>query len=105
MITLTDNATSQFKKMLKQGDKIFLTLTKTGCSGFSYKLSIIDNGNTFDSSCLHHVNGVDIIVDDKYLDYLNNLEIDYKKEGFNTSFHFNNPIEKDRCGCGLSFRV
>ncbi|HNU12592.1 MAG TPA: iron-sulfur cluster assembly protein IscA, partial [Rubrivivax sp.] len=26
-------------------------------------------------------------------------------EGLNESFRFRNPLEKDRCGCGESFRV
>src|SRR5438132_677853 len=32
-------------------------------------------------------------------------ELDYVKEGLNEGFKFNNPNEKDRCGCGESFNV
>lgn len=104
MINLTPNATEQLKKILSQTDKkLFLSLTKTGCSGFSYKLDMLEEQK--DNVLDVHVNGISLMVDKNYLDYLQDLTIDYKKEGFNTSFHFINPIEKDRCGCGLSFRI
>jgi iron-sulfur cluster assembly protein len=32
-------------------------------------------------------------------------ELDFVREGLNEGFQFNNPREKDRCGCGESFRV
>jgi iron-sulfur cluster assembly protein len=31
--------------------------------------------------------------------------MDYVKEGLNEGFQFNNPNEKDRCGCGESFTI
>jgi Fe-S cluster assembly iron-binding protein IscA len=48
---------------------------------------------------------------DKVIDHYENprnvgkLEIDYIKQGLNEGFEFNNPMEKDRCGCGESFRI
>jgi iron-sulfur cluster assembly protein len=36
---------------------------------------------------------------------VDNLEIDYVRQGLNEGFEFNNPLEKDRCGCGESFRI
>ena len=32
-------------------------------------------------------------------------ELDFTREGLNEGFKFNNPNERDRCGCGESFRV
>ena len=37
--------------------------------------------------------------------YLADLTIDWVRNGLNEGFEFINPIEKDRCGCGESFRV
>jgi iron-sulfur cluster assembly protein len=31
--------------------------------------------------------------------------MDWIKQGLNEGFDFKNPQEKDRCGCGESFRV
>ena len=41
----------------------------------------------------------------KHIPYLKGLEIDYVKNGLNEGFDFRNPNERDRCGCGESFRV
>ncbi|WP_414631035.1 HesB/IscA family protein, partial [Aquabacterium sp. UBA2148] len=32
-------------------------------------------------------------------------ELDFVREGLNEGFKFNNPNERDRCGCGESFRI
>ena len=32
-------------------------------------------------------------------------ELDFVREGLNEGFRFNNPQEKNRCGCGESFNV
>ena len=36
---------------------------------------------------------------------LDGTQLDYVREGLNEGFKFNNPNERDRCGCGESFRV
>jgi iron-sulfur cluster assembly protein len=48
---------------------------------------------------------VSVIVDAKSLPILGDLDVDYVRQGLNEGFEFNNPSEKDRCGCGESFRV
>jgi iron-sulfur cluster assembly protein len=37
--------------------------------------------------------------------YLQGLTMDWVKNGLNEGFDFQNPNERDRCGCGESFRV
>ncbi len=49
--------------------------------------------------------GVKVLVDPKSLPYLDGTELDFVREGLNEGFKFRNPREKDRCGCGESFRV
>jgi len=46
-----------------------------------------------------------ILIDAKSLVYLNGLTMDWVRNGLNEGFDFVNPNEKDRCGCGESFRV
>ncbi len=46
-----------------------------------------------------------VIIDSKSLVYLDGTELDYKKEGLNEGFEFNNPNAKGECGCGESFNV
>jgi iron-sulfur cluster assembly protein len=46
-----------------------------------------------------------VIVDPKSLTYLDGMSLDFVREGLNEGFKFDNPQERDRCGCGKSFRV
>ena len=49
--------------------------------------------------------GVQVLIDPKSLSYLEGTELDFVREGLNEGFRFINPNERDRCGCGESFRV
>jgi iron-sulfur cluster assembly protein len=66
-------------------------------------LEYIDAVNSEDTA--YEQDGFVIVVDLKSVVYLENVEVDYVREGLNEGFQFNNPVEKDRCGCGESFRV
>ena len=49
--------------------------------------------------------GIKVLVDPKSLAYIDGTELDFVREGLNEGFKFNNPNERDRCGCGESFRI
>jgi iron-sulfur cluster assembly protein len=53
----------------------------------------------------YDVDGIKIFVAPEHRVYLHGLTVDYVKKGLNEGFEFINPNEKDRCGCGESFRV
>ena len=82
---------------------IRLGVKTTGCSGLAYVLEYIDSVNSEDIA--YEQDGFVIVVDPKSSVYLEGLEIDYVRQGLNEGFEFNNPLEKDRCGCGESFRI
>jgi iron-sulfur cluster assembly protein len=46
-----------------------------------------------------------VLVDAKSIVYLNGLIVDWARNGLNEGFEFRNPNERDKCGCGESFRV
>ena len=46
-----------------------------------------------------------IIVDPKTLLMVDGTQLDYKQEGINAGFEFNNPLAGDTCGCGESFTM
>ena len=46
-----------------------------------------------------------VLVDPKSMAYINGTQLDFVREGLNEGFKFINPNERDRCGCGESFRV
>jgi iron-sulfur cluster assembly protein len=106
MITVTDQAAKKIlANIAKRGSGIGIRLgvRTTGCSGMAYVLEYIDQLNIDDT--VTETNGVDIIIDAKSIAYLENVTIDYVRQGLNEGFEFTNSIEKDRCGCGESFRV
>ena len=105
-VQLTDRAADHVKRYIEKRGKgvgLRLGVRTTGCSGLAYKLEFADEilpeDQTFES------NGVRVLIDPKSLAYLDGTELDFVREGLNEGFKFNNPNEKDRCGCGESFNV
>jgi iron-sulfur cluster assembly protein len=106
MITVTDTASKKIKQLLSRRGKgagIRLGVKTTGCSGLAYVLEYVDQINNEDT--VFTSQDVTVVVDAKSLPILGDLDVDYVRQGLNEGFEFNNPIEKDRCGCGESFRV
>ena len=108
MITVTDTASKKIKQNLDRRGKgvgIRLGVKTTGCSGLAYVLEYVDS--------IEHEVGVTnyaqpefcVLVSLKDEPYLNGLTIDWVRNGLNEGFNFQNPNERDRCGCGESFRV
>ena len=106
MITLTENAAKNIKhKLIKRGKGkgIRVGVKTTGCSGLAYVLEFVDTIHEGDEFV--DCNGCTVYIDPKSCPYVTGMTIDYVKKGLNEGFEFINPQEKDRCGCGESFRV
>lgn len=106
MISVTETAAKKIKQNLARrgsGIGIRIGVRTTGCSGLAYVLEYVDRINNEDT--VFTSQDVQVIVDAKSLPILGNLDVDYVRQGLNEGFEFNNPNEKDRCGCGESFRV
>jgi iron-sulfur cluster assembly protein len=106
MITVTNKANKKIVDNLTRRGKgmgIRLGVRTTGCSGLAYVLEYVDSINPED--VVSEQDGFVIVVDPKSSVYLKGLEVDYVRQGLNEGFEFCNPQEKDRCGCGESFRV
>lgn len=105
-ITLTDKAADRVKTFLQSRGKgvgLRLGVKTTGCSGMAYVMEFVDQVEEGDS--VFEDKGVKVVINPKSLVYLEGTELDFAKEGLNEGFKFNNPNEKDRCGCGESFNV
>jgi iron-sulfur cluster assembly protein len=105
-VTLTESAAQQIQRQLtKRGSGLGLRLAvkKSGCSGYAYVLDYVDalaeNDDVFEKF------EVKVVVKREDLAVLNGIEIDYRKDGLNAAFKFNNPNVKGMCGCGESFAV
>jgi len=105
-ITLTDAAAERVNNFLDNRGKgigLRLGVRTSGCSGMAYVLEFIDEMDESDQVFEDH--GIKIIVDPKSMVYLDGTELDFKRDGLNEGFEFNNPNVKDSCGCGESFTV
>ena len=108
VISLTDNAVKQIKKIIAQADKtvegVIVGVDKSGCSGYSYKLDFAKNTNPSEYEVIEK-DGIKVFIDPKATMFLLGSEMDYKSDKLSSRFVFNNPNEKNSCGCGESFSV
>ena len=105
-ITLTESAAKHVNRYLAKRGKglgVRLGVKTTGCSGLAYKLEYVDVSEPEDVIFEDH--GVKVLVDPKSLAYIDGTLLDFVREGLNEGFKFSNPNERDRCGCGESFRI
>ncbi len=106
-VTLTERAARQVERIKAEeglDENLYLRVAVDGggCSGLSYKLGLdyrSDDDTTFES------HGVEIIVDEKHLMYLEGMEIDYPDGLDARGFTFDNPNAVENCGCGTSFSI
>ena len=109
MITVTDIAAEKIRTNIQRrgrGLGIKVGVRTTGCSGLAYVLEYVDQDQGA-QICTRHfdTNGVRVYVNPEHLVYLTGMTIDYQRRALNEGFEFINANERDRCGCGESFRV
>lgn len=105
-ITLTEHAAQQIKQQLAKRGKglaLRISMKKSGCSGFTYSFDYADEMQEDDQ--LFESHNARIIVKRDNLSYFDGSEIDFVKEGLNSTFKFNNPNIENTCGCGESFSL
>ncbi|RMX08444.1 iron-sulfur cluster assembly protein IscA [Corticibacter populi] len=105
-ITLTEAAAKHVNRYLSRRGKgvgVRLGVKTTGCSGLAYKLEYVDEVD--DNDLVFENHGIKLLIDPKSMAYLDGTELDFVREGLSEGFRFNNPNERDRCGCGESFRI
>jgi iron-sulfur cluster assembly protein len=108
MITLTEKAVEKIKTQIKNrgtGDGIRLGVRTTGCSGLAYTMEYVDKYEFEEGVINYAQKGFVVLVDLKSDVYLKGITMDWVRNGLNEGFDFKNPNERDRCGCGESFRV
>ena len=108
MITFTEQAKKQIQKLLVKRGKgvgIRLGVRTTGCSGLAYTLEYVDSIE-YEVGVTNYAHPeFAVLVDAKSDVYLKGMTVDWVRNGLNEGFEFKNPNERDRCGCGESFRV
>ena len=106
MITLTEAAVRQLQTMVADhGDAsngLRLFVEKGGCAGMQYGMKL-DAPATGDEVFARE--GVQVIVDQESLPFLNGTEVDYCDDLTGTGFRLKNPNAVRSCGCGTSFET
>lgn len=107
-ITVSDAALEHIRKQMKKQTGsigLRLGLKKAGCSGLRYQPEIV-NHKAEDDIVFQVANDVLLLVKKSdFFSFLKGLHIDFKKQGMNATFSYENPNEKGSCGCGESFTI
>ena len=102
-VTLTEPAAHRVRNFLSQSDAsvgLRFGVRPSGCSGFAYVVDLATDVDGDDN--VYESNGVKILVDSKSLPYLDGTCIDFRREGLNEVFVYDNPNVKSEGGCGES---
>ena len=107
MISFTDTARNKIQKLVttKNYAGIRLGVKTTGCSGLAYVLEYVQEYTDEQYVINYAQPEFVVLVNQKDNVYLQNMTVDYVRQGLNEGFEFNNPNIRDKCGCGESFRV
>ena len=107
MITVTEAARTKIQRLIKAKNYagIRVGVKTTGCSGLAYVLEYVDTQSSDNSTINYAQPDFSVLVDKKHEVYLDGMTVDYVRQGLNEGFEFSNPNERDRCGCGESFRI
>ncbi|MGZ3298582.1 MAG: HesB/IscA family protein [Asticcacaulis sp.] len=105
-ISLTSAAARQIKRLSQDaGHAVMLHVSVEGggCSGFQYKLDLVDAAppETFEIS---H-DGATALIDDLSAPLMAGSMIDYVEELVGSQFKILNPQAVSSCGCGVSFSL
>ena len=111
-VIFTDAALAHIRNMMRQKKNAYgfrLSVKQTGCSGYTFKPTIISKNEIFSEDVHFFKEELPIYLDQKYLHMMNGLQIDYIQTieaGISCKkLVYLNPNEKGRCGCGESFTV
>jgi iron-sulfur cluster assembly protein len=103
MVRLTEKAKEKIIDVLidEKATMLRFGLQGGGCNGFTYYFAI-ETEKAEDDFEIPVNEGFTLVVDAMSSMYLEEAEIDYKKDLMGESFVFNNPNQKTSCGCGSS---
>ncbi|MAA73862.1 MAG: iron-sulfur cluster assembly protein IscA [Salinisphaeraceae bacterium] len=105
-VEMTQAAAERIKSQLaKRGEGVGLRvgLRKSGCSGYMYTMDYADEVSQQDE--VFEAHGAKIVIDRQFMDVLDGTRVDFRSEGLNRMFRFDNPRAVNECGCGESFTV
>ncbi len=105
-VQLTEQAAQRVSRQIAErgrGLGLRVGVKASGCSGYAYVLDYADEAGAGD--VVYESNGAKVIVARDTLPMLDGLVVDFRREGLNEVFKFENPNAEALCGCGESFTV
>ena len=99
-ISLTDAEARQINRLSEAACRL---VEGGGCSGFQYKLDLVDAAGPEESRIEH--DGATALVDDMSAPLMAGSIIDYVEELVGSQFKILNPLAVSSCGCGTSFAL
>ncbi|MCP4994615.1 MAG: iron-sulfur cluster assembly accessory protein [Gammaproteobacteria bacterium] len=107
-VKVSAEAAIQLKQLVDAEDGIAgvrVFVAGGGCGGMNYGMTFVEDSHDFD--CILEQDGLKVFVDAVALGFLEGVEIDYKEQGANRSFVFQNVFQSvssgGSCGgCGSS---
>jgi iron-sulfur cluster assembly accessory protein len=105
-IIVTEAARTHLRAQIATSGRSYLRLgvKESGCNGYMYTLDYIDAPGAADVACRVDET-VTLYVSTEDLPMVQGTEVDYVREGLNSSLKFKNPNASTYCGCGESFAV
>lgn len=123
MLQISSSAVKEIERIKRNREQpdvqLKLSISLGGCSGLFYELEMKDLARDLDSQPseddsqgtnstgynLVEIDGIEIAIDSRYSEYIENLTIDYAQDLMGGGFRFHNPQAKNVCGCGISFAI
>lgn len=106
-LSITESAAKRVKQLIAMDDKpnqkLRITVSGGGCSGFQYAISLDDQMN--DDDIVYTDHDVAVVVDQTSLELVGGAEVDFVEDLIGASFQIRNPNATSTCGCGSSFSV
>lgn len=104
-VTLTEVAQEKVKSLLSQEGRddlrLRIAVQPGGCSGLIYQLFFDER--LLDNDAIVEFNGVEVIVDNMSVPYLEGASIDFSDTIEKQGFTIDNPNAAGSCACGDSF--
>ena len=106
-ITLSEAAQAHIKRELTKRDAAIgmrFGVEKNGCSGMGYVVDYLEEADPSDR-VFQIDSQFSVYVNETSWPYVKGTHIDFKREGINEQFAFDNPNAQNACGCGESFNI
>jgi len=104
---ITSSAAARIAELIahenKSGLYFRVSVLGGGCSGFQYKYDL--DSKYSDKDIVIKKDGIEVLVDDLSIGFLENSKLDYVEDLGSASFEIKNPNATAKCGCGNSFSI